>query len=123
MTDSLPLQRGRGQDKRQRLIDAACEVFYTRGVERTTLADIAAAAGVPLGNVYYYFKTKDEIVDAVIAAHAGEVRAALASLERHRTPKARLRAFVRLLTEQRELAARSGCPQGTLCTELDKRQG
>jgi AcrR family transcriptional regulator len=42
--------QGRGQGKRQRLVDAACQVFYANGVERTTLADVAAAAGVPLGN-------------------------------------------------------------------------
>ena len=44
--------------KRERLIAAAAQRIYEQGVEKTTLADIAAAAGVPLGNVYYYFKTK-----------------------------------------------------------------
>ena len=42
-------------NKRERLMAAACRLFYEQGVERTTLADIAAAADVPLGNVYYYF--------------------------------------------------------------------
>jgi AcrR family transcriptional regulator len=74
-----------------------------------------------VGNVYYYFKTKDELVRAVIDAHADEIGTTLASLERHRTPKARLKAFVRMLTGQRELTARYGCPQGSLCSELDKR--
>jgi AcrR family transcriptional regulator len=92
-----------------------------QGVESTTLADIAQAADVPVGNVYYYFKTKDDLVHAVIDAHAEEITTRLAGLEHHRTPKARLKAFVRMLTEQRELAARYGCPQGSLCSELDKR--
>jgi AcrR family transcriptional regulator len=111
----------RNANKRERLIASARELLHSQGVERTTLADIAAAAGVPLGNVYYYFKTKDEIVAAVIAAHLGEVRAVLAALERHRTPKARLKAFVRMMAAQSEQAAQCGCPQGTLCSELDKR--
>jgi len=46
--------------KRDRLIAAAGETIYRQGVEATTIADIAEAADVPVGNVYYYFKTKDE---------------------------------------------------------------
>jgi TetR/AcrR family transcriptional regulator, transcriptional repressor for nem operon len=107
--------------KRERLIEGARQALYAQGIESTTLADIANAADVPVGNVYYYFKTKDDLVEAVIAAHADEVNATLAALEHHGTPKARLKAFVRMLTDQRELAARYGCPQGSLCSELDKR--
>jgi TetR/AcrR family transcriptional repressor of nem operon len=107
--------------KRERLIAGARHVLHEQGVETTTLADIADAADVPVGNVYYYFKTKDELVAAAIDAHARDIQTSLASLDRHRTPKARLKAFVRLLVDQRELTARYGCPQGTLCSELDKR--
>ena len=112
-----PSDRG----KRERLIDGARQTLHAQGVESTTLADVANAADVPVGNVYYYFKTKDDLVQAVIAAHADEVKDRLGALEHHRTPKARLKAFVRMLTEERELAARYGCPQGSLCSELDKR--
>jgi AcrR family transcriptional regulator len=108
--------------KRERLVAGARETLHKQGVERTTLADIAQAAEVPTGNVYYYFKTKDELVEAVIASQLEDVRAALASLEVHRTPKARLKAFVRMLVEQADLTARHGCPQGSLCSELDKRE-
>jgi hypothetical protein len=45
----------------------------------------------------------------------------LASLERHRTPQARLKALIRALAEQREIVAVHGCPHGSLCSELDKR--
>jgi AcrR family transcriptional regulator len=107
--------------KRERLIDGARQVLHAQGVESSTLADVAEAADVPVGNVYYYFKTKDDLVRAVIASHADEVETRLGALETHRTPKTRLKAFVRMLTDQRELAARYGCPQGTLCSELDKR--
>jgi AcrR family transcriptional regulator len=107
--------------KRERLIDGARQVLHAQGVEGTTLADIANAADVPVGNVYYYFKTKDDLVQAVIATHAEEIETRLASLEQHRTPKSRLKVFVRMLTDQRELAASYGCPHGSLCSELDKR--
>jgi AcrR family transcriptional regulator len=95
--------------------------LYEQGIEKTTLADIAQAADVPVGNIYYYFKTKDELVRAVVAAYASDLRARLASFDRHRTPKARLKALVRDMADQRELAAQYGCPMGTLCSELDKR--
>jgi AcrR family transcriptional regulator len=132
MTDShdnrggagLGLETRNGQrvaDKRQRLVEGARLVVHRQGVEKTTIADIARAADVPVGNVYYYFKTKDELVQAAIDAQAQDIETALASFDRHRSPKARLKAFVKLLTTQRELAARYGCPHGTLSSELNKR--
>src|SRR5689334_25208938 len=104
MTDSM---RGR-PGKRERLVAAATKVLHEQGVERTTLADIAQAADVPVGNVYYYFKTKDELVAAAIDAHAEDIRTTLASLDRHRSPRARLKAFVRMVVEHRDLTARYG---------------
>lgn len=68
MTDSKKGRRASG--KRERLAAAAAEVLHAQGVAQTTLADIAQAAEVPVGNVYYYFKTKDELVEAAIDAHA-----------------------------------------------------
>jgi AcrR family transcriptional regulator len=124
MTDTqleMKAPGGRAAGKRERLIDAARQVIHRQGVEATTLADIASTADVPLGNVYYYFKTKDDLVAAVIDAHADAVRATLAEVDRGRSPKARLKAFIRMLGGQAELSALHGCPQGTLCSELDKR--
>jgi AcrR family transcriptional regulator len=110
--------------KRERLVAAARELVHHQGVERTTLADIAQAADVPVGNVYYYFKTKDDIIGAVVQARAHEIESALAQLERrYRSPKGRLKGLVRLLAERRDSIARHGCPHGTLCSELAKRSG
>ncbi len=108
-------------DKRQRLVAGAREVIHQQGVEKTTIADIAHAAEVPVGNVYYYFKTKDDLVEAAIDSHVRDIHTLLDSLERHRTPQARLKGLVRALTDQRDLAAQYGCPLGSLCSELDKR--
>jgi TetR/AcrR family transcriptional repressor of nem operon len=108
--------------KRVRLITAACQMVHEQGVEKTTLADIAQAAGVPLGNVYYYFKTKDDIVRAIVEAHLQEASELLAAIEgAHPEPGDRLKALFGALSEQTELIARYGCPLGSLCLELDKR--
>jgi AcrR family transcriptional regulator len=107
--------------KRERLIAAAYELIYRRGVARTSLADIAQAADVPVGNVYYYFKTKDDIIAAVVQAHTDQIVSTLGDLQRrHRSPKARLKAFVRFLADQAESTAQYGCPHGTLSSELAK---
>ena len=119
MTDSAVA--GAPAGKRERLVAAACRVLHEQGVERTTLADIALAADVPVGNVYYYFKTKDQLVEAAINAHGNDLRAMLSALDRRRTPQARLKGLIGALVEQRELGARYGCPFGTLACELDKR--
>ncbi|HMH58535.1 MAG TPA: TetR/AcrR family transcriptional regulator [Galbitalea sp.] len=110
--------------KRERLVAAATDLLYRQGVEKTTLADIAQAAEVPLGNVYYYFKTKDAIVDAVVEAHVQYIEESTASLDRrYRSPKGRLKGLIRMLTDQRDVIAQFGCPDGTLCSELVKRTG
>ena len=110
--------------KRERLLVAAIELLHRQGVENTTLADIAERADVPVGNIYYYFKTKDEIVDAVVEIHVRAMQDTLASFERrHHAPKSRLKALIRLLAKQSKLVADYGCPHGTLCSELEKRTG
>jgi AcrR family transcriptional regulator len=91
-------------------------------VEATTIAEIAEAADVPVGNVYYYFKTKDDLVTAAIDSYAQENRDLLAVLEQHhRTPRARLKMLVQRLVSQSDQVALYGCPRGTLCSELDKQ--
>ncbi len=107
--------------KRERLASAAAEVFHRQGVERTTLSDIAAVADVPLGNVYYYFKTKDHLVEAALGAHLSQLHAVTEELDRLPDPADRLKALIDGWVDQRHTAARYGCPFGTLATELDKR--
>ena len=109
--------------KRERLVTAAIQLLHQQGIERTTLADIAKVADIPAGNVYYYFKTKDDVIAAVIDAHSQQIKSMLASIDaRHRNPKSRLKALVRELASQSEMVAQYGCPLGSLCSELDKRQ-
>lgn len=96
-------------------------MLYRQGVEKTTLADIAQAADVPVGNVYYYFKTKDQLVGAAIDAHAQNLQQMITALDRLPTPQDRLKALLHGWIEHRDLTAQYGCPTGTLASELDKR--
>jgi AcrR family transcriptional regulator len=117
VTNSAP-ERSLG--KRDRLVESARALIHEQGVHRTTLADIAERAEVPLGNVYYYFKSKDELVSAVLDCYKDEAAELTRAFERHRTPQARLKALVENWSDMREAVARRGCPMGTLCAELDK---
>ncbi|MEU5520601.1 TetR/AcrR family transcriptional regulator [Streptomyces sp. NPDC047860] len=125
MTDSKkaagPRSARSGSGKRERLVTAATEVFHRQGVERSTLSDIARVADVPVGNVYYYFKTKEQLVAAVVAGHADRLRELTAVLDELATPAERLKALVGGWVGQRDLAAHYGCPFGTLAGELDRR--
>jgi TetR/AcrR family transcriptional repressor of nem operon len=110
----------RASDKRERLVEAAKELIHHQGFKQTTLADIAEASGVPLGNVYYYFKTKDEIGAAVIEQRGREIADFFQRLDDLDDPLERLRAFLDLPVAMRESVAKHGCPIGSLCQELDK---
>src|SRR5712671_2816761 len=107
MTDSNDRDRG---GKRERLVASALDLVHRQGVLATTLAQVAQAADVPVGNVYYYFKTKDDLVRGVIDARARQARAMLASFEAQADPAARLKALAHSWVEMREVVARYGCP-------------
>ena len=87
--------------KRDRLIEAAKTLFYQQGVTGTTLADIAERAEVPLGNVYYHFRTKDALVDAVIQAHVQELQSLLARWEQVSDSRQRLLALLATVRDER----------------------
>ena len=108
--------------KRDRLIEAAKAAFYQQGFAPTTLADIAARAEVPLGNVYYYFRTKDEILAAVIAAHLGGIRARFAQWDQNPRPRQRLLSWLQYERNGQTELARYGCPCGSLGQEIGKKE-
>ncbi len=85
---------------RQRLIETAAGLFYRRGIQRTSIDEIVAEAGLTKPTLYRHFRSKDELVAAVVEfrsmnwARAIEERVAAA-----RTPKRRLMAVFDFLEE------------------------
>jgi len=108
---------------RDAIVAAARRLFYVRGYEKTSLAELAREAGVPKGNFYYHFKTKDDVLRAVLEARLADVSAAL---ERWAAdlpgPRERLARFVEMMTSQRDELASWGCPMGSMLTELGKKR-
>lgn len=109
-------------DKKETLVGAADLLFHKRGYKKTTLADIAAESGVPLGAVYYYFKTKDDLMAAVIETRIERFENRRAMWERASSPAERLGSFIDYAIRSKSVLARHGCPNGSLCQELDKER-
>jgi TetR/AcrR family transcriptional regulator, transcriptional repressor for nem operon len=111
------------RDKRTRLVDAGVRLVHRQGFHRTTLAELAKASRVPLGNVYYYFKTKEALGEAVIDQYVSLYESLRSTWDAKPDPKARLRAFIQASVEHPDVIARSGCPLATLSSELRKDEG
>lgn len=108
-------------DTRGRIVEAADRLFYQRGFEATSFADIARAVSLSRGNFYYHFRTKDEILGAVIALRLARTTAMLEAWEvTEPDAAARILRFVEILVTNRTDIMAHGCPVGTLCNELAK---
>lgn len=106
---------------RDHIVEAADQLFYRQGYEHTSFSDIADVVQISRGNFYYHFKSKDEILDAVIDARLANTRKMLAQWEiEGKQPADRIRSFIHMLIANRADIKRYGCPVGTLSTELAK---
>lgn len=109
--------------KRDQIVDAANELFYHRGYEHTSFAHIADAVQISRGNFYHHFKTKDEILEAVVQTRLDNTRGMLSQWENDSpSPEKRISSFIQMMAANRADIRRFGCPVGTLCTELAKLQ-
>jgi len=114
------MARTKHNDKRLRLVEAADHLILKNGFNITTLADIAKEADVPLGNVYYYFKTKYSILEAVISHRLQLFKEQTEAWTSLPSPKERLTALLEDYITKKEHTARFGCALGSLCQELGK---
>lgn len=106
---------------RDRMIEAADRLFYQQGFEETSFSHIADAVGVARGNFYHHFKSKDQILDAVICARMEATRQMLEVWEKASgSPEQRILCFIDILLVNQAKIMNFGCPVGTLCTELAK---
>lgn len=106
---------------RDHIVEAADQLFYEQGFAQTSFSDIAEAVKISRGNFYYHFKTKDEILDAVIELRLANTRQMLETWEREGDgPAARIRCFIRILIANQAKIMLHGCPVGTLSSELAK---
>ena len=87
----------KGDQTKALILETALEIFRERGYEETTMRAIAEKAGVSLGNAYYYFHSKEYLIQAFYQRlHDEHLAAALPALEQKDTFKARLLTVMRL---------------------------
>lgn len=108
----------RGAATRARIVDAATDLIYTHGVDRTSLDHVMAVSGVSKSQLYHYFADKDALVLEVIARQTKRVLDAqqphLGSLDSLPALMAWRDAIVQLNKAARD----KGCPLGSLASEL-----
>jgi AcrR family transcriptional regulator len=113
----------KGDSNRQRIIQAAYELFYHQGFNQTSFSDIAEAAEFPRGNFYYYFKSKDELLREVVHYRSDRLREMLAQWDASSNdPAQRLLFIADMMEASKADVMRYGCPLGTLTAELGKTQ-
>ncbi len=109
----------KGRLTRERIVDAAADLFYERGVREVSLDDVRLATGTSKSQLYHYFSDKDHLVEAVIQCQRERV------LGGHRLTFEVLESFDDLarwrdmvVARQAARSCRSGCPLGTLASGL-----
>lgn len=111
-TPTVPRTDGRSARRagtREAIMDAATELFAARGVTSTSIDDIAAAAGIAKGSIYYNFESKAGLVEAIMARNSRLLGDALAEATRGRSGTALRDEVVRVLlrlVQQHAFAAR-----------------
>jgi AcrR family transcriptional regulator len=106
---------------RGQIIEAADQLFYRQGFTHTSFSNIAGALQISKGNLYHHFKSKNDILDAVISERLQNTRTLLQAWEdSNETPEGRIRCYIHILLTNSDKILRYGCPVGTLCNELAK---
>lgn len=109
----------RRTSKKDRLIASAQKLINLQGYMRTTLADVASEAGVPLGNIYYYFKTKKSLLHAVVEYHREQLSNVFLISDSQPRPVSH---FLDKYIVQADEISKYGDPVFGLCHELNKSE-
>lgn len=113
--------------RRERILQAASRLVLLQGYNRTTIDDIARESGVKKGNLFYHFRSKEEIGFAILEQQVEALRERILadSFSPDRPPLERVFTFLdRLLDHSRQHEHRGGCPFANLAGEMsDSHEG
>ncbi|HKT05811.1 MAG TPA: TetR/AcrR family transcriptional regulator [Rugosimonospora sp.] len=83
------------QDRRERILASAAELFALKGVAATTVRQIADKVGILSGSLYHHFESKEAIVDEILTAYLEDLRAQYRQIPpRDADPRTRLQYLV-----------------------------
>ncbi len=113
----------KGKISRERIIESANRLVYTKGFNQTSISDVAGAVGITKGNLHYHFKSKEELLDAIIHYRISIITDLLKQWDSELPDaRAKLKRFVQMLLNEEQDIVRYGCPMGSLNAELGKFQ-
>jgi len=115
--------RKSSEQQRLHIVENTDNLLYHKGFNHMSFSDIATAAGLSKGNLYYYFKTKDEVLQAVIEYRVTHMKNMLEAWEKEfDDPLQRLKRYAQIPINEASDVIHYGCPMGSLNTELAKSQ-
>ena len=110
-----------GQKTKNIILEASAKSFYEKGYDATSFSDIVKITGLSKGNITYHFKTKKDIVEAIIALRTLELDNILKEWEKNTSsPKKRLYLFCQMIIDSKNELQNYGCPIGTMISEFAK---
>ncbi|MEM0899323.1 MAG: TetR/AcrR family transcriptional regulator [Pseudomonadota bacterium] len=111
----------RGDANREALVQSAAELMWLEGFARSSLARIAERAEVPVGNVYYYYKTKAEIAESVAEFFVTQTRDLVEAVRQEaQEPRERLSLLLKRLRSSQAERVKNGCPIYAAVREFSK---
>jgi len=119
------LRMGQRPDTRKRLVDAALYLFWLQGYAATGVAEILARAKANAGSFYYFFKTKEELLLAVLQAYIEGLQPVIVGPVFSEIADPIERVFGILEFYRKNLLATGcsyGCPIGRLALEIPEEQ-
>ncbi len=86
------------QERKKEILDIAAELFIRKGYEHTTTGDILERAGIARGTLYYHFRSKEDILDALVERIIAEVEVRVRRVAAVRQPAVpKLAAFIQAM--------------------------
>jgi AcrR family transcriptional regulator len=109
----------KGARNREALVSAAARLFWQSGYHSASLADIAKAADVPVGNLYYYYKTKADVALAVASDFVADTQDMLDEISASSAdPRRRLQLLAQRLAASQRARLTHGCPVAAAVREF-----
>lgn len=115
---TAPRRTARGEATRARILRAAAELMFVKGVAATSIDDVRAETGTSKSQLYHYFADKDVLVQEVIAYQAAKLLAEEEQLKRLNSVRGLEHWRDVILDRSARRNGAYGCPLGSLASEL-----
>ncbi|GLR71969.1 TetR/AcrR family transcriptional regulator [Agaribacter marinus] len=108
-------------ETKNRIVFTASELFYQQGFEATSFAKLSSALSLSKGNIYHHFKSKDQLLNAVVNYRLKQTQDMIDCWDiANTTPEDRIMDYVKIVIRNWHKIKLYGCPVGSLSNEMVK---